>query len=118
MIRAAALALSLFCLAAVADVTPAQQAEVEHLVATLAASDCVMIRNGKRHDGREAAGHVRRKYDHFRDKIDSTEDFIAYSATKSMISGRVYQVQCPGEDPQPSADWLLAELAAYRSTNP
>jgi len=118
MIRAAALVPLLFCLAAGADVPSAQQAEVEHLVATLEGSDCVMIRNGKAHDGREAADHVRRKYAHFRDEIDSTEDFIAYSATKSLISGRAYQVQCPGEDPQPSADWLLAELEAYRSTNP
>ena len=28
------------------------------------------------------------KYEHFRDEIDSTEDFIAYSATRSLISGR------------------------------
>jgi len=118
MIRVAALVPLLFCLAAGADVPPEQQAEVEHLVATLANSECVMIRNGKAHDGEEAADHVRRKYEHFRDEIDSTEDFIAYSATRSLISGRAYQVQCPGEDPQPSADWLLAELEAYRSTTP
>ena len=118
MIRVTITTLLLVILPALADVPPAQQAEVEHLFATLETSDCVMIRNGKAHDGKEAAEHVQRKYDHYRDKIDSTEDFIAYSATKSLISGRAYQVQCPGEDPQPSADWLLAELEAYRSSNP
>jgi hypothetical protein len=118
VIRAAAFALLLLCLGATADVPPEQRAAVEHLLATLETSDCVMIRNGRAHDGREAAEHVRRKYDHFRDRIGSTEDFIAYSATKSLVSGRAYQVQCPGEGPQPAADWLLNELAAYRATNP
>ena len=118
MIRITAIALLLLGLSAAADVPPEQQAEVDHLIATLENSDCVMIRNGTAHDGSEAAGHVRRKYDHFRDEIGSTEDFIAYSATKSLISGRGYQVQCPGQDPQPSADWLLAELENYRVTNP
>ena len=118
MIRVKAIVLLLCSLSVVADVPPEQQAEVDHLIATLEASDCVMIRNGTAHDASEAAGHVRRKYDHFRDEIGSTEDFIAYSATKSLISGRAYQVQCPGEDPQPSADWLLAELESYRASNP
>lgn len=118
MIRITAIAWLLLSLSAVADVPPEQQAEVDHLIATLESSDCMMIRNGKAHDGSEAAGHVRRKYEHFRDKIGSSEDFIAYSATKSLISGRSYQVQCPGDDPQPSADWLLAELENYRATNP
>ena len=118
MIRVTTSALLLLSLSALADVPPEQQAEVEHLIDTLANSECVMIRNGKAHDGEEAADHVRRKYEHFRDEIDSTEDFIAYSATRSLISGRAYQVQCPGEDPQPSAEWLLAELEDYRATTP
>ena len=92
MIRVTTSALLLLSLSALADVPPEQQAEVEHLIATLANSECVMIRNGKAHDGEEAADHVRRKYEHFRDEIDSTEDFIAYSATRSLISGRAYQV--------------------------
>ena len=101
-----------------ADVPPEQRPEVDHLVRYLGQSDCVMIRNGVRHVGAEAAQHVRSKYEHFRDKIGSTEEFIARSATKSLISGRSYQVQCPGEDPQPSADWLLAELEKYRAGKP
>ena len=61
-----------------ADVPPEQKPEVEHLITFLETSDCSMIRNGEAHDGEEAAGHVRRKYEHFRNKIDSTEDFIRY----------------------------------------
>lgn len=98
-----------------ADVPPEQKPEVEHLITYLETSDCSMIRNGEAHDGEEAAGHVRRKYEHFRNKIDSTEDFIRYSATGSLVSGKKYQVQCPGEPPVPSAEWLLEELEVYRS---
>jgi hypothetical protein len=107
----------LMCLAfgAWADVPVEQEPEVEHLINYLADSDCQMVRNGKSHDGRDGAKHVRRKYGHFRKEISNTEDFIRYSATKSTISGRYYDVLCPGEAPVRSQDWLLNELKAYRS---
>lgn len=97
-----------------ADVPPAQSSEVDHLISYLENSGCVMIRNGKEYEGSEGADHVRRKYDHFRDEIDSTESFIEYSATKSLFSGRQYQVRCPGEESVSSSDWLMAELERYR----
>lgn len=98
-----------------ADVPPDQVDEVRHLITYLETSNCNMIRNGKSHDGKDGAKHVRRKYEHFRDEISSTEEFIAYSATKSLMSSKPYQVQCPGQEPAPSADWLLEELKNYRS---
>ena len=98
-----------------ADVPVEQKAEVEYLINYLQESDCRMVRNGKSYDGADGANHVRRKYGHFRDKISSTEDFIEYSATKSMMSGKYYQVECPGEQPKRSQDWLLKELQAYRN---
>jgi len=107
----------LACLAfgAWADVPAEQEAEVEHLINYLADSDCRMVRNGRSHDGRDGAKHVRRKYDHFRSEISNSEDFIRYSATKSTISDRYYEVHCPGQAPVRSQDWLLKELKAYRS---
>lgn len=99
-----------------ADVPPPQVAEVEHLLDYLAGSDCQMIRNGKSHSGGEGANHVRRKYDHFRDEIDSTEAFIDMAATKSLRTGQPYQVDCPGQPPVPSAEWLLTELQNYRAS--
>ena len=98
-----------------ADFPPEQSAEVQHLINYLAESDCVMIRNGKEHTGEEGAEHVQRKYDHFRDDIESTEDFIEYSATGSLLSKKKYHVQCGTEEPVPSGDWLLEELERYRS---
>ena len=104
-----------FAVGAGADVPAGQVAEVEHLIEYLQNSDCRMVRNGKPHSSKDGANHVRRKYAHFRNEISSTEDFIRYSATKSTISGRYYEVLCPGEAPVRSKDWLLEELRAYRS---
>jgi len=96
------------------DVPAAQRAEVEHLLSFLRGSGCQMIRNGAAHDGEEAARHVQRKYDHFRDEITSTEEFVEHSASRSTVSGKAYRVQCPGEPALASRDWLLRELEAYR----
>lgn len=98
-----------------ADVPPDQAPEVEHLLRYLETSDCAMVRNGKAHSGADGASHVRRKYDHFRDEIDSTEKFIDLAATKSLRSGQPYEVHCPGAPPVPSADWLRTELERYRA---
>lgn len=116
-VKSVFLALSLVLLPVVAhsDVPPEQQAEIAHLLDYLASSDCVMIRNGKSHDAEEAVGHVQRKYDYYRNKINSTEDFIELAATKSMISGMRYKVKCPGENAVPSDEWLRAELQRFRN---
>jgi len=112
----------LLCLAIVcgpaarADVPAAQVPEVEHLIGYLAASDCRMLRNGRSYSGWDGAKHVQRKYDYFRGQIGSTEEFIRLTATKSERSGKIYKVQCPGQEPVSSAEWLLQELKAFRAS--
>ena len=105
----------LFSSVSYADVPPGQVAEVQHLLAFVAGSNCKLERNGSLHDGKEAVAHIKKKYDYFRDEINTTEDFIAYSATKSTLSGRRYHVQCPGKAVLESRDWLLNELHRYRT---
>ena len=100
--------------ASLADVQESQALEINYLISYLQTSDCQMIRNGKAYSGEDGAKHVQRKYDYFRDKISSTEEFIGYAATKSTMSGRLYEVQCPGEAPVSSSAWLLKELEVYR----
>lgn len=114
MLRLATLTLLALAATAQADVPESQRHEVEHLLAYVAASQCTLIRNGSRHDAAAAVEHIRKKYDYFRNDIHSTEDFIAYSATKSTLSGHYYRVECPGQETINSADWLLQELARYR----
>ena len=88
--------------------------EIEYLLSVVAQSDCTFVRNGDAHSGQEAAAHMRKKFDHFSERITSAESFIEYSATKSLVSGKDYSVDCPGYDPQPTGQWLLEKLDAYR----
>ena len=97
-----------------ADVPEAQKPEVQHLLDYLIKSGCQMERNGDKHDAKEAVEHIVKKYDYYRDGIKTTEDFIARSSSRSMLSGRPYRVLCPGKEARPTADWLKAELERYR----
>ena len=98
-----------------ADVPPGQKAEVEHLLDFVRDSGCVIDRNGSRHPGNEAVNHIRRKYDHFRNKIKSTEDFIDFSASRSTLSGEAYEVTCLGMRAIGTRRWLLEELESFRA---
>jgi hypothetical protein len=99
-----------------ADVPPSEKPEVEYLLGLVKSSPCKFERNGKLYDGGEAYGHIKKKYEHFRNQITSTEGFIEYAATKSMISGEYYFIICPGSEPEKTGDWLLRELGKYRET--
>ncbi len=110
------LAVLVFALSttAIADVPESQQAEVDYLLNTLETSDCTMIRNGTAHTGAEGASHARRKYRYFSGQISSTEEFIEFSASKSTRSGKPYTIECPGQEPVASQQWLLKRLREYR----
>jgi hypothetical protein len=97
------------------DVPPEQVVEVEHLISYLAESNCRMVRNDKSHSAKDGAKHMQRKYRYYRDEITSTEQFIEYSATKSTMSDKYYEVLCVDQQSELSRDWLLRELQAYRS---
>lgn len=87
--------------------------EIGHLMSAIAGSPCAFIRNGVAYDGKTALAHVKDKYEYYRNEIRSAEDFIALAATKSVLSGRPYLVQC-GARTMPAADWLSRELATFR----
>ena len=46
------------------------QETVNYLIATVAGSDLIFVRNGKEHTATGAAEHMRNKYEHFRKKIE------------------------------------------------
>ena len=100
--------------AAFADVPPEQLSEVDHLLAFVKNSGCIINRNGTDHPADKGISHIETKYDYFRDDINSTEDFIELSATKSTMSGDYYMVRCPGKVTVRTKDWLLTELKKYR----
>ena len=99
---------------AVADISPNKRHEVNYLLNFVQQSRCMVERNGKTYNGVEARDHMQNKYDYYRNDIQSTEDFIKYSATKSMISGKYYMVSCPGKGPMKVSSWLQQALELYR----
>ncbi|MFT5295339.1 MAG: hypothetical protein ACI9YH_001353 [Colwellia sp.] len=99
------------------NVFAATQDEINHLLIFVASTDCKYERNGTMHNGKEAVEHINKKYAYYADDIESTEDFIKYSATKSKISGKYYKIHCTNESSIKSQDWLLAELMDYRKIN-
>lgn len=100
---------------------PAQAArEIERLIAALGASGCQFQRNGRWYDASEAQAHLRRKYDWLRkrDMVASGEQFIERAGSESSMSGKPYEVRCPGRPAVASAIWLTAKLAELRRTSP
>ncbi len=80
--------------------------DIDRLIDAVETSGCTFIRNGKEHTSEESVKHISRKYAHFEDDIDSIESFVALTATKSLMSGEPYQVQCENTVTS-SAEWML-----------
>jgi hypothetical protein len=91
------------------------QSEIDHLMDYVRNSDCQFIRNGKAHKSDEAVEHILRKYDRFKDKIKTTEDFIDYCASKSLLSKKPYKIGCPDQEWVDSKDWFIEELKRFRN---
>lgn len=107
------LSVSVFCLAcsAHAEETPA---EIDYLLRTVGSSDCAFIRNGKHYSATDAEEHLRMKYQRGKRHAFTAEDFIENLASKSSMSKKLYQIDCPGEEVIPSGEWFALRLAAYR----
>ncbi|MFV2055260.1 MAG: DUF5329 family protein [Thiohalomonadales bacterium] len=87
--------------------------EIQYLLRFISQSNCIFIRNGEEHKSQKAREHIERKYDYYRNKVNSAEDFIKYAATKSGFSGKKYMARCNGKT-IPSSQWLLHELSVFR----
>jgi hypothetical protein len=84
--------------------------EIESLLLFIEQSECTFVRNSNHYDALKAREHIEKKYEYYKERITTAEDFIRYSATKSSITGEPYRVICHGENIITS-DWLKAELA-------
>jgi len=88
--------------------------EIDHLLTYIKNSEVVFIRNGKEYPVADGLKHIQKKFNHFNDKIITSEDFIEKSATKSEISGSAYFVKFKDNSKIECSKWLLAELKKYR----
>jgi hypothetical protein len=112
-------ALGLLCLFILLSISNSYAAQTTEEIASLLlfierSEECTFIRNGKHYDSHKALQHVEKKYAYLKERINSAEDFILYSATKSSITGRPYMVVCSGVSISTS-DWLNAKLDKLRT---
>ena len=87
---------------------------INYLLNYVENSKLVFIRNGKEHTPVEAAAHMRRKYNYFKDKIKTPEDFVRLCASKSLRSGRPYMLRLADGSLMRCDQWLLSELSRYQ----
>jgi len=111
-------AAGLFCLFILLSFHTAAAAgtteEIAFLLLFIEQSECTFIRNGKHYDALEAREHIEKKYGFYKKRINSAEDFILYSATKSSITGKPYMVIC-NDDNMLTSEWLYAKLDKLRT---
>ena len=88
---------------------------IEFLIAAVGQSHLIFIRNGEDHTSVEAAGHIRDKYDYFRSRIKTPEDFISLCASKSLLSGKCYLVST-AQGKIPVEKWLGQKLSEHRKS--
>lgn len=88
---------------------------VQYLIGYVATSDVTFIRNSGKYSAKEASGHMQKKYEHFRDEINTPEDFIKLCATRSMLTGKPYLVVNKQGEESRTSEWLTAELEEYRN---
>lgn len=104
-------ALVLMSLPAFAD---DQNPEIEYLLSSIGSSECVFVRNGSRHSAEKAEEHLRMKYKRGRRHATSTEAFIERLASKSSMTRKLYMMECPGVEPEPTGAWLTQRLEELR----
>ena len=96
----------------ISPAVPPQQAEqaerdkIERLIQIIEDADVTFIRNGKQYSAKEAAEHIREKYDFAGTEIESLEQFIENVASVSWTTRRDYLVRLGDGTEVKARDWL------------
>jgi hypothetical protein len=85
---------------------------IAYLIDQVAKSHLTFTRNGTEYSSQEAADHIRNKYEYFKTRIESPEDFIRVCASKSLESGQPYLVTTP-QGRIAVEEWLGQILIGY-----
>lgn len=72
--------------------------------------DAVFIRNGKEHDAKAAADHLRKKWDYARKEIKTARAFIDKIATKSYLGKQPYLIRFKDGREVKAGEYLLDHL--------
>jgi hypothetical protein len=90
---------------------------INYLLDYIANSHATFIRNGQTHTTQEAVGHIKAKYEHFKNEIKTPEDFIRLSASKSLLTGQPYRVRT-ADGKRRSHQVSAQEVAGMHMSNP
>ena len=116
------LAMTLLCLAAVAQAGAAATSEssrIEYLLTVVASlHDAQFIRNGKAYDSAAAVSHMRTKLRVAGGRVKTAEDFIRYCASESSVSGEPYEIRFADGRVVMSAEFLRQKLLEFDTQNP
>jgi hypothetical protein len=85
------------------------RARIEALIRAVEASDAVFFREGKEYSGKEAAEHIRGKYEAARSVVRSVDEFIDRVAGASWTTGVEYRVRPKGGEETGAKAWLREE---------
>ena len=84
--------------------------KIEQFIAQIEQSNIVFIRNETAYTSKEAADHLRSKWERSNEAIMTLDDFITQLASKSSMSGKPYQVKRNDGSIVNAADWYKEEL--------
>lgn len=109
---------ALFCfllLLTALPAAPAPATEIENLLAYLGGLEgAVFIRNGSEYTAKQAAAHVRSKWEKQRAAVHTTEEFIELCASKSSQTGQCYEIRLKDGPKVFAGDLLRTELKRLR----
>ncbi|MEZ0225966.1 MAG: DUF5329 family protein [Alphaproteobacteria bacterium] len=110
------LAVAILSLPLAAHATPSaeEDAAIVHLIGFVRDSGLQFIRNGDAHASSEAAEHLLMKYNNTKRRLSTADEFIDHVASKSSMSGKPYFIRKKDGTEITVAEWLHAELKAYR----
>jgi hypothetical protein len=88
---------------------------IDYLINYVGKSNATFVRNGASHSPTEAVSHIKAKYEHFKNQIETPEDFIRLCASKSLVTGKPYLVRTPDGKEMHLDVWLGNALREYRA---
>ena len=92
-----------------------EQQKIEYLIGEVGKlHDAHFIRNGTQYDADRAADHLRMKFRYATSRIKTAEDFIAYCATGSSVTGEKYQIRFADGRTVEAAAFLKGKLAEFK----
>ena len=96
----------------------ATNAEIAHLMQFVRTSNCQFYRNGSWYSSQDAHDHLLKKVKYLREEtaIPNAEYVVQEIATRSSMSGELYQIRCQDTLIVECRRWLTDELKRFRAS--